>query len=176
MTPPPASDFSDLSGYDDWSEALAGMLKEAAALAKQDPIPAAKVTEIGKRLRAFREQSPDSLDGVLKLDEIAAGAARSLRASLVNDRILALEKSQDDLLALGKQLRQQSEHDKLEAAAMRLDMLTATLPKVNEAIHAALELKLVIEETTDKELAASINKALDALKKLRESVEDVMQA
>jgi len=175
VSPPPA-EFKPLKTFAQWREKLSDLLDEADALGAQDPSPQAGVLKLNRRFTDFQVWSPPEVTGVEELDSIAENARLALLDNAVGDRIRELANTRSVLLTLGKELERRAEQDRQTASSMRMDKLTATLPKVNEAIQAALALKQVIDQATDKDLAATVEKALDGLQKLRETVEDIVRA
>lgn len=175
MSPPPA-EFKTLKTFEQWRDKLSELLDEADAIAAQDPAPQGPVLKLNKRFTDFQVWSPPDVEGVEDLDTIAENARLAMLDDAVGDRVRELANTRSVLLTLGKELERRAEQDRQAAASMRLDKLTAALPKVNDAIHAALELKQTIDAAADKDLAATVEKALDGLQRLREAVEDIVRA
>jgi hypothetical protein len=175
VSPPPA-EFKPLKTFEQWRDKLTELLDDADTIGAQDPSPQAQVLKLNKRLTDFQVWSPPDTPGLEDLDAIAENARLALLDDAVGDRVRELANTRSVLLMLGKELERREAEDRQAAASMRLDKLTAALPKVNDAIHAALELKQVLDGSTDKDLAVTLENALDDLQQLRETVEEIVRA
>lgn len=173
MSPPPA-EFKPLKTFEQWREKLSELLDEADAIGAQDPSPQAAVLKLNKRLTDFQVWSPPDVPGLEELDDIAENARRAMLDDAVGDRVRELANTRSVLLTLGKDLERRAEQDRQTAAFMRMDKLSAALPKVNEAIHAALELRQVVDDATDEDLLATVDNAIEGLQKLRDIVEEIV--
>jgi hypothetical protein len=163
------SEWDAIEGAESWSRKLRALLDEAAAIAKQDDHTGRFA--MSERLTEFVENSFPNDEKIKALDEIASKAAIGLLEQNIDDRLKSIAARNTELARLAKQFDAGAEDAKTSAARIRFERTKKTLDVLNGGVAAMKELRASLKTGTDKELIASIDKAMAASQAVRNLLE-----
>lgn len=157
--------------FDEYADALKSLLAGAEAAAAAGD--RAEMEAAREGLEAFVEDSDDTVDGVLELDEVASKARRDvvlslLRGAMVDD----LAARTPEVSALIKKFAGAAEVNDSKAAAIRLERIRKV---TGAAITLVDELKKFSDLNDDssadgRRLAAALKTAIDAVQNLQKKL------
>jgi hypothetical protein len=163
-------DWSRIDGVDGWTRKLRELLQEEAALAAREPDPMARLA-MSERLTRFVEHSFPNTDTIKALDEIATRAAIGLLEQNIDERLKSMVARNLELAALTKQLEAGSDDAFGSARSIRLTRAEKTLTALNDGVATMRALRASLEQSTDRQLIASLDKAMVATQAVRALLE-----
>jgi hypothetical protein len=163
------SEWDGIEGYDRWNEKLRALMDEAAKAAKRTE-PDARYA-MSDRLVEFVENSFPNDEKIKALDDIASKAAVGLLEQNIDDRLKSIVARNAELAQLTKQFEAGAEGANASAASIRLQRVKQTLDVLNTGVAAMKDLRATLKTRTDKQLIASIDKAMSAAQSVRNLLE-----
>ena len=142
-----------------------------------DAAKAAKRTEpearfaMSEQLIAFVENSFPNDEKMKALDEIASKAAIGLLEQNIDDRLKSIVSRNAELAQLSKQFEAGAADAKASAASIRFERVKKTLDVLNSGVATLKDLRSTLKTGTDKQLIASIDKAMAAAQTVRNMLE-----
>jgi flagellin-specific chaperone FliS len=163
-----STEFDNVTGFDGWSGALAGLLEAAQDASAGDDL--AKRTAVARRLGTYILKSPPGGD-FDALDDIAKQTAIDLLKQNMDERNQAIMKNVAELASLTKTLQAGARANLTAAGSIRLERARAVVDHATDTVRALTELRASLNEETDEELAKKLENLVRRLQDLRNLVE-----
>ena len=163
------SEWDGIEGFESWSRKLRALLDEAAGIAKQEDHNGRFA--MSERLTQFVENSFPNDEKIKALDDIASKAAIGLLEQNIDERLKSIAARNTELAQLAKQFDDGAADAKASAARIRFERTRKTLDVLNGGVAAMKDLRATLKGGTDKELIASIDKAMTAAQAVRNLLE-----
>lgn len=161
--------WDSIKGFDGWSNKLNELLEAAAACLESDDVKAR--VKVQKRLREFYLKSPNEFSR--KLDEIAREAILNINSETTAQSLQAIVQRTNDLDQYTKDIKSITEGANRSASLISLESPQAIVNTLTDTIAAAKQIKGVFATAVNAiEIEKRINSMVNAIKKLREIIED----
>lgn len=163
-------DWDRIEGIEGWTRKLRSLLQEDAALAAKASDTSARLA-MSERLTQFVEHSFPNTDAIKALDAIATRAAIGMLEQTIDERLRSLVTRNLELATLTKQLEVGTDDAHTAAASIRLARAEKTLTALNEGVTMLRELRTSLKPEDDRQLVASIDRAMLATQAVRALLE-----
>jgi predicted TIM-barrel enzyme len=163
------SEWDGVEGFESWNQKLRTLLDDAAKAAKRTE-PEARFV-MSERLIAFVENSFPNEDKIKALDEIASKAAVGLLEQNIDERLKSIVARNAELALVAKQFGSAADDVNASAADIRLERVKKTLDVLNSGVTTLKDLRSSLKQGSDKQLIASIDKAMSAAQAVRTLLE-----
>ena len=159
--------WKNLSGLTDWLPELQQLLADARAAAQQQALKPR--LDAAAYLTGFIQESSPQTPDMDRLDDLAAQAATDLMMATIDERLAAIVSRSAQYAKLEKDLTSAAERGEAAADAIRLKGIQGVIETTTQAVNAAKALASTLDESDpdEKKIAALIDKAVDAIEKLR---------
>jgi hypothetical protein len=160
------SEWDGIESIESWSRKLRLLLDAAADAAKQTNHDSRFA--MSERLTQFVENSFPNDEKIRALDEIASRAAIGLLEQNIDERLKSIVARNAELAQLSKQFDVGAEGARASAASIRFERARKTLDVLNNGVETMKALRSTLKTGTDRQLIASIDKAVIAAQKVRD--------
>jgi hypothetical protein len=160
------SEWDDIEGFESWSRKLRSLLDTAADAAKQTNHDSRFA--MSERLTEFVENSFPNDAKIRALDEIASKAAIGLLEQNIDDRLKSIVTRNTELAQLSKHFDSGAEDARASAASIRFERERKALDVLNTGVETMQDLRSTLKTGTDRQLIASIDRAVTAARKVRD--------
>jgi hypothetical protein len=116
-------------------------------------------------------QSRPNTPDILALDQIATNTANALLRTTIEERLASIAERQADLIHLTKKMQVSTEAARESAASIRFERITKVVGVLTDAVRELQNLKTVLEDGSDAQLVASIERLVTAIQRVRGEVE-----
>jgi hypothetical protein len=117
------------------------------------------------------ENSFPNDEKIKALDEIASKAAIGLLEQNIDDRLKSIVSRNSELAQLSKQFETGAADANASAASIRFERVKKTLDVLNSGVATLKDLRSTLKTGSDKQLIASIDKAMAAAQTVRNLLE-----
>ena len=156
------SEWEDLRGFDDWARKLDELLEEARQALDDQASPVG----IQRRLRAFRMESPLG-PRFERLNRIAAKAVSDIAAQTFAQAAEGIAARSNELDDAVREIEGMAHEIRRVAGRISLESPRAIVSSLTNTIESLTELS----EASDGDVLEKIEKAVDSIRALRESIE-----
>jgi hypothetical protein len=163
------SEFDGIEGFTGWNSKLNDLLHDAMEAAQQEALPPRLA--IVNRLTTFMEQSRPNTPDILALDQIATDTANALLRTTIEERLASIAERQADLIQFTKKLQTSTEAARESAASIRFERITKVVNVLTTAVGELQNLKTVLDDGSNAQLVASIERLVTAIQRVRAEVE-----
>jgi hypothetical protein len=163
------SEFDSINSLQGWKDKLAEILQEAEAAAKSNDDDARD--KAGDRLHEFIMNSSPNTPETMALDDIAAQARKDLANQTISQRLVSIGERTVELTRLGKQFEAQASANETQAGSIRLDTVHRVVDSLTDSVRALTQLRTVLQDGKDDELAGSLDRVISSIQKLRGTIE-----
>ncbi|HEY0338270.1 MAG TPA: hypothetical protein VGC70_13095 [Burkholderiales bacterium] len=160
------SEWDGIEGFESWSRKLRSLLDAAADAAKQTNHDSRFA--MSERLTQFVENSYPNDEKIRALDDIASKAAIGLLEQNIDERLKSIVTRNTELAQRSKQFDIGGEDARASAASIRFERTRKTLDVLNNGVETMNDLRSTLKTGTDRQLIASLDKAVIAAQKVRE--------
>ena len=160
------SEWDGIESFESWSRKLRSLLDAAADAAKQTNHDSRFA--MSERLTQFVENSFPNDEKIRALDEIASRAAIGLLEQNIDERLKSIVARNAELAQLSKQFDVGAEDARASAASIRFERARKTLDVLNNGVETMKDLRSTLKTGADRQLIASIDKAVIAAQKVRD--------
>lgn len=163
------SEWDGIEGFESWTRKLRDLMGDAAKAAKRTE-PEARFA-MSERLTEFVENSFPNDEKIKALDEIASKAAIGLLEQNIDDRLKSIVTRNTELAQLTKQFEAGADDANASAASIRFERVKKALDVLNTGVVTLKELRATLTTGSDKQLIASIDRAMTAAQSVRNLLE-----